>query len=114
MQRILPATLLFIFHFSFFISSSQNIADLDVYEKGMKPGTVLTYDVTMGEKKYQLIATIKKLGDEIAFDWTSTEPANKKGSVTMSANAVSKADALFTDFGGGETKLDKETSLFIS
>ena len=97
-------------HFVF----SQNITDLDTYEKAMKPGAILTYDITMGEKQYHLVATIKKLGDEIAFDWETTEPANKKGNTTMSANAVSKADALFTDFSGGEANLDKETAMFIS
>ena len=98
------------FHFLF----SQNITDLDTYEKAMKSGAILTYDITMGEKQYHLVATIKKLGDEIAFDWETTEPANKKGNTTMSANAVSKADALFTDFSGGEANLDKETAMFIS
>lgn len=101
---------LFTVHFVF----SQNITDLDTYEKAMKPGAVLTYDITMGEKQYHLVAAIKKIGEEIAFDWTTTEPDNKKGSVIMNANAVSKADALFTDFNGGETKLDKETAIFIS
>ena len=93
---------------------SQNISDLDAFEKAMKPGTVLTYDVTNGTKKYQLIATIKKLGDEITFDWKMTEPVNKTGTVSMSATAVSKADALFNYFTGGDSKLEKEISLFIS
>ena len=93
---------------------SQNISDLDAFEKAMKPGTVLTYDVTNGTKKYQFIATIKKLGDEITFDWKMTEPVNKTGTVSMSATAVSKADALFNYFTGGDSKLEKEISLFIS
>lgn len=114
MQRIFCAFLLFTVHFSPFILSAQNISDLDAFEKAIKPGTILTYDVTMGEKKYQLTATIKKLGDEIAFDWETTSPASKKGGIAMNGIAVSKADALFNDFSGGETNLDKETSLFIS
>lgn len=97
-----------------FIAPAQNIVDLDAFEKTIKPGTVLTYDVSQGEKKYQFIVTLKKLGDEIAFDWKMTEPVSKTGSVTMSTNAVTKGDALFNLFTGGESKLDKETSVFIS
>jgi hypothetical protein len=111
MKRIYALFLsLFTFHSSF----SQNISDLDAFEKAMKPGAVLTYDVMMGDKKYQLTATIKKLGDEIVFDWQTAEPANQKGNIAMNANAVSKADALFNTFNAGDKKLDKETSLFLS
>ncbi len=112
MNRTVLTFLLSLLTFPFIFS--QNITDLDTYEKAMKPGAILTYDITMGEKQYHLIATIKKLGDEIALDWETTEPANKKGNTTMNANAVSKAEALFTDFSGGETKLDMETAMFIS
>jgi hypothetical protein len=95
-------------------SFSQNITDLETYEKAMKPGTVLTYDVTIGETKYQFIVTLKKLGDEIVYDWKETGSGNKSGTVVMNANAVAKADALFADFKGGEAKLNDEVSLFIS
>ncbi len=107
-------SLLFVFNFSFFVSSAQDVAALETFEKAMKPGAVLTYDVNMAGKKYQFIATLKKLGNEIAFDWKMTDPINKTGSVAMSATAVSKADALFNYFTGGESKLEKETSMFIS
>lgn len=107
-------SLLVIFNFSFFVSSAQDVAALETFEKAMKPGAVLTYDVNMAGKKYQFIATIKKLGSEIAFDWKMTEPINKTGSVIMSATAISKADGLFNYFTASETKLEKETSMFIS
>ncbi len=100
--------------FTVFVLSAQNVSDLESFEKAMKPGTVLTYDVDAGGKKYQFIATVTKLGDEIAFDWKMTEPVSKTGNVLMSANAVSKAGALFNYFTGGESKLDNETSVFIS
>ncbi len=108
---------IFSLYFSFFIfhfSLSQDLSDLELFEQAMKPGAVLTYDVTMSDKKYQFIVTIKKIGDEIAFDWKMSEPVNKTGSVTMSTSAVSKADALFNYFNGGESKLEKETSVFVS
>ena len=74
----------------------QNISDLETFEKAMRPGTVLTYDVNMGGKQYKFIATLKKAGDEIAFDWKMTEPINKTGTVNMSAVAVKSADACLT------------------
>lgn len=92
----------------------QNISDLETFEKAMRPGTVLTYDVNMGGKQYKFIATLKKAGDEIAFDWKMTEPINKTGTVNMSAAAVKSADALFNYFTGGTSNLEKETSVFLS
>jgi hypothetical protein len=92
----------------------QNISDLETFEKAMRPGTVLTYDVNMGGKQYKFIATLKKAGDEIAFDWKMTEPINKTGTVNMSAVAVKSADALFNYFTGGASNLEKETSVFLS
>jgi hypothetical protein len=96
MKRTIYTLLLSLFAFQ--SSISQNIVDLETFEKAMKPGAILTYDITMGDKRYQLIATIKKLGDEIVFDWATTNPIDKKGMVTMNTNAVAKADALSYDF----------------
>ncbi len=93
---------------------AQNISDLEAVDAAIKPGAVLTYDVTDGGKKYQLVVTLKKVGDEITFDWATTAPANKTGAIAMNTNAVAKADALFSAFTGGNTQLDKETALFIS
>ncbi len=92
----------------------QNISDLESFEKAMRPGTVLTYDVNMGGKQYKFIVTLKKSADEISFDWKMTEPVNKSGTVNMSAAAVKNADALFNYFAGGASNLDKETSIFLS
>ncbi len=93
--------------------TAQNISDLETFEQAMKPGTVLTYDVNMGGKQYNLLVTIKKLGEAISFDWKTTDPANKTGTVNMNAEAVKNADALSHFFNGGESNLDKETSLFL-
>ena len=112
MRKIICA-LIFIYG-SMLLLPAQNISDLEAFEKAIKTGTVLTYDVNANNKKYQFIVTIKKLGDEIAFDWKMSDPVNKAGNVFMSVNAVSKAEALLNNFSGGESKLDKETSVFIS
>lgn len=98
----------------FSVGKAQNISDLETFEKAIKPGTVLTYDVSSGGKNYQFVATITKLGNEISFDWKMTAPVNKSGSVNMNAAAVSSADALFNYFSGGVSNLDKETSVWIS
>lgn len=97
----------------FFSINAQNISDLEAYEKAVKPGAQLTYDVSAGGKQYQLIVTLKKIGDEIAYDWKTTAPDNKSGSVSMLASTA-QTTALFSNFAGGDTKLDKETSLCIS
>lgn len=94
--------------------TAQNVADLELFEAAIKPGAILTYDITAAGKKHQLIITLKKVGDEIAFDYKTTEAAAKTGTVAISATVVTKADALFSNFSGGDTKLDKEVAVFIS
>ncbi len=94
--------------------AAQDLADLETFEKAMKPGAQLTYDVTAKDKQYKLILTLKKLGDEVAFAWKTTDPENKSGNITMSNAATADAKAFFENFTGGDTKLDKETCLFIS
>ena len=93
---------------------AQDLADLETFEKSMKPGAELSYDVTVKDKQFKLILTLKKLGDEVAFSWKTTDPDNKSGTITMSAGAVSGAEAFSNIFNGGDTKLDKETCLWIS
>lgn len=113
MQKFIGFTLLLVIS-CFGKISAQNVSDLEAFEKAMKPGTILTYDISMAGKKYQLVATVKKTGDVIAFDWKTTEPINTAGNLSMNATALSKADALFHVFNSGATSLDKETSLFLS
>lgn len=98
----------------FILLSAQNISDLETFEQAIKPGTILTYEVDMGGKQYELLVTIKKLGEVISFDWKTTDPANKTGTVNMNAEAVKNAEALFHYFNGGESNLSQETSLFLS
>jgi hypothetical protein len=93
---------------------AQNVADLEAFEVAIKPTTTLTYDINDAGKKFQLIITLKKLGDEIVFDWKTTEKTPKAGTVYIGNNAVMKADALFSSFVAPESKLDKETAIFIS
>jgi hypothetical protein len=94
--------------------SAQNIADLETFEKNVKPGTQLIYDVSTKLKDYKLTLTIKKLGDEIVFDWKTSDPDNKAGTITMSAGATQNAAALVTELKPGDAKLDNETAIWIS
>lgn len=97
-----------------FSSAAQNVAELADFEKAMKPGTVLMYEVKIGKVQYQLAATIKTLGNEISFDWQASTPVNKSGTVEMSAAAVANAEALTHIFNEGAAKLDNQTSLWLS
>lgn len=93
---------------------AQNVADLESFEKAIQPGTVLSYDVTAAGATYQLSATLKKAGDEIIFDWSVPKLPDKKGVVVMTADAISTANALNTNFVSGEALLKSETALLIS
>ena len=77
-------------------------------------GTKLTYNVEQGTKEYQFIMKITELDKKVSFDWEMTAPVNKSGSVTMAAEAMKNATALFNYFNGGKTTLTQETSAFIS
>ncbi len=94
--------------------SAQDLADLETFEKSMKPGAQLTYDVTAKDKHYSLIVTLKKLGDEVSFSWKTTDPDNKNGTVTMSPGATAEAQALSNILKAGDVRLDKETCLWVS
>ena len=113
MQKIY-AILVAVFSLSAMHITAQDLADLETYEKAMKPGAQLTYNVTANGKEYKLILTLKKLGDEVSFTYKTTDPDNKSGSVTMSHNAVTNAKTLSNIFTGGDSKLDKETCLWLS
>ncbi len=77
-------------------------------------GTTLTYEVEQGDKSYQFIMKITELGKSVSFNWQMAAPINKSGSVTMTADAMNNATALFNYFSGGQTTLDDQTSTFIS
>ncbi|MDB5283890.1 MAG: hypothetical protein JWO06_2965 [Bacteroidota bacterium] len=112
MQKLILFLALVIFSFQL---KAQDPADLEAFEKAIKPGAQLSYDVTTKETQYKLTIILKKLGPEMAFDWKTTGGQTKSGSVTMSANALTNATALFSNFmGGGDSKLDRETSLWLS
>lgn len=95
--------------------AAQNVADLETFEKAIKPGTQLIYDVTeTNGKRYQVIVTLTSVGPEVAYEWKATGAEPKTGTVSISADAVAKAEALHIGFTSGDVKTDAETGLIIS
>ncbi|HRG88068.1 MAG TPA: hypothetical protein PLW44_03550 [Chitinophagales bacterium] len=95
--------------------TAQNVADLEAFEKAIKPGTQLIYDVTeTNGKRYPVVVTLTSVGPEVAYEWKATGAEPKTGTVSMSADAVAKAEALHIGFTSGDVKTDAETGLIIS
>ncbi|MBY0480097.1 MAG: hypothetical protein K2Q21_01980 [Chitinophagaceae bacterium] len=80
----------------------------------LSKGTKLIYNVEQGTKNYQFIMTITELSKSVSFNWEMTSPVNRSGSISMTADAMKSAYALFNYFSGGPTILTEETSVFIS
>ena len=99
---------------SMLTSHSQDIADLENFEKGMKPGTQLIYNVTRGKEKYNLHVTLKKAVNEMAFVWQTDTPDGKSGNITIAPGALATSNAVYTNFNAGEIKLQDACALFIS
>jgi hypothetical protein len=106
MKKLLLLTLLFS-NTSFLFAQNENGFTLS-------KGTKLIYNVEQGAKSYQFIMTITELSKSVSFNWEMTSPVNRSGSITMTADAMKSANALFNYFSGGPTTLTEETSVFIS
>jgi hypothetical protein len=80
----------------------------------MKKGLHLVYDVTQGEKVYQYIVDFTAVSDKgVSFDWKMTDPVNKSGKITITANALKVATDL--DFYPSTKTFDgSEISMIIS
>lgn len=96
------------------ISIAQDFATLDDFEKVMKPGTVLTYDVTEDGKQYQWKVKLVKVGNELSYTWETTAPSLQKGTTSVTANGMANADALSKLLAISTATLDKEVALLIS
>ncbi|MCS6933857.1 MAG: hypothetical protein NZM35_01725 [Chitinophagales bacterium] len=94
--------------------SAQDVAVLDDYEKAIKQGTVITYEVTEGNNTYQWIVKLIKVGSEISYTWETTEPSLQKGNVTLTANALQKAELLQCLFTSGNVTAEKTGTIFLS
>lgn len=95
-------------------ATAQDFATLDDFEKVMKPGTILTYDVTEDGKQYQWKVKLVKVGNELSYTWETTTPSLQKGTTSVTANGMANADALSKLLATGTATLDKEVALLIS
>lgn len=77
-------------------------------------GSRLTYHVEAGGDEYDFIITVKKLERSVVFDYTMTNAAGSKGTVTMDETAMRLATGWVNYFSGGPLELHNETSVFVS
>ncbi len=80
----------------------------------LKVGTVMTWGVDFSGQQYDFIVTVKALGPDLKFDYEMTAPANKKGDVTIKAQALVDADRMNNMFGGGPMVLEDKTTVWIA
>lgn len=76
-----------------------------------QPGDILVYQVTYNGKTYNLIATVKKYGDEIIFNYTIPE-TDIKGTASITATAVKFANSYV--FTNNVKNLNDKSTLWIS
>lgn len=95
------------------LSLSNANAQVTAYK--IEVGDQLTYQVEAGDKEYDFIMTPTRLDKSgISFEYEMTAPANKKGMITMTADALSTSNVLYNHFSGGDVELNDQTSVFIS
>lgn len=96
-----------------FMFSSSTLFSQTPYK--MKVNDQLIYRVEAGSMEYDFIVVPKKLSaTEISFEYRMGEPVNRSGSVSMNAEALKSAMAMFNRFSSGAVNLTDETSVFAS
>ena len=79
----------------------------------IKEGTKIIYDVSYNGLQYTLTITIKELEETFSFDWITSKPMNKKGTVTIQKNATLNSNTLFNFFSEEKVELVDQTSILI-
>ncbi|NJN35051.1 MAG: hypothetical protein HC817_13130 [Saprospiraceae bacterium] len=79
---------------------------------GLSVGSKLTYEVTNSNNaRYNLKLTVKSMDTNgVTFDWAAN---NKKGSLTLSGEALENAATLNSEFKAGMLKLQNQLSVFF-
>lgn len=97
------------FHFPLYHLPAQSMVMVDV-------GSVLTYDVISGSDTYTFTARILEynLNGNIVFEYEMSEPANKKGKITLTSAALDSANRYQNYFSGGEEILYDRLAVFLS
>jgi hypothetical protein len=80
----------------------------------IKTGTVLTYQGIGDGYVYDFIVTITDLSKGVAFDWTLSDPFNKKGSIIISETALASTTKYYNHFLKEDKMQSDESALFMS
>lgn len=79
----------------------------------VRPGDILVYEVNDSGDVYNFIATVKKYGDAISFDF-SVPKKNIKGNALISAAAVTSATVYDNDFTNANKNLKDKITVWLS
>ena len=80
----------------------------------IKKGTKIIYDVSYNGSQCSLEITITEMDNSFTFDWNTSKPLNKKGSVMIQKNATQNSNTLFDFFTEEKAELIDQTSILIS
>jgi hypothetical protein len=80
----------------------------------LKVGDQLNYLVDRGEQSYNFDITLTEVSNGISFTWIMSDPINKSGSITITANALKTATKYFNYFKSEDKVLEDQTCIFLS
>lgn len=80
----------------------------------IKKGTKLVYDVQYFGNNYEIIVVVKDNNDDYNFDWYMSAPANGKGTLNLSKDAIDNATGIFSYFTNGEINLADQCCIMLS
>lgn len=79
-------------------------------------GSNMIYEVESGEFHYSFLVSVNEKSSEmISFDWLMTIQEDNQGSLTMTKEAITSADKLFSFYEkGSEAQVSDATALWLS
>lgn len=80
----------------------------------LKVGDQLNYLVDRGTDSYNFDITLTEVTNGIAFNWVMSNPINKSGSITISANALKSATTYYNYFKAEDKVLEDQSCIFLS
>lgn len=80
----------------------------------IRKGTKLVYDVNYYGSNYEITVIVKDNTDDYNFDWYMSAPANGKGSLNLSKDAIENATGISSYFTNGEITLEDQCCIILS
>ncbi len=80
----------------------------------LKVGDQLNYLVDRGTDSYNFDITLTEVTNGIAFTWVMSDPINKSGSITITANALKTATTYYNYFKSEDKVLEDQSCIFLS